>query len=316
MHLRRHLLSALCATAVVVGLAGLANDAWAQYGRVAGLVKDESNQPLKGATIIAENPDTAQTFTATTDDKGRFLMIGLRTGTWRFIAQAPGFALEGGSMPIRQGTPNPPITFTLKKTGAAAFGALGGITAKDLQSDLTDAEALFKQSRWDESVRAYRSIMEKAPTTLAFLNLQIAAAHRAKKDHASALAAYEAVLKAQPDNEKAHIGIAQTHVERGDRNAAEQALLAAAQRAGAGREVFYQLGEMKRTNNQTDDAANWYRKAAAADPAWGKPLYRLGLSAIQHGDKEGATKLMAQVIAVDPVSPEAALAKSSLESLK
>ncbi len=312
MRLRRHLLPALCAVLVTFGTA---REVSAQYGRVAGVVNDENNQPLKGATVTAENQDNPQTFTATTDDKGRFLMIGLRSGTWRFIAQAPGFAPEAGTMMVRMGAPNPPIMFSLKRTSNAAFGALGGIAARDLQEDLAEADEHLRQSRWDDAVRVYRGIMERAPT-LAFINLQVAAAHRAKKDPASALAAYAALLKVQPDNEKAHVGIAQIHVERGDAKAAEDALQAAAARAGAGRDVFYQLGEMKRAANQVEEAIRWYSKAATVDPAWGKPLYQLGLSAIQQGDTKGATKMMAQVIAVDPVSPEAALARSSLESLK
>ena len=63
-------------------------------------------------------------------------------------------------------------------------------------------------------------------------------------------------------------------------------------------------------------AEAWYRKAAETDPFWGKPLYQLGLCALKSGDKDEATRLMARAIAVDPVSPEAALAKASLESLK
>src|SRR5205823_9467848 len=100
-------------------LIGTANRAAAQVGRVGGVVKDEGGQPLKGATITAENQNIGQSFTATTDDKGRFTMIGLRAGTWRFIAQAPGFSPDGGEMPVRMGAPNPPISFTLKKTGNA-----------------------------------------------------------------------------------------------------------------------------------------------------------------------------------------------------
>jgi hypothetical protein len=165
---------ALWTTLLVTGLAG---QAAAQIGRVGGVVKDEGGQPLKGATITAENQNVGQSFTATTDDKGRFTMIGLRAGTWRFIAQAPGFMPDAGDMPVRMGAPNPPISFTLKKTGMGNFGALGGIASKDLQSELAAADALFKQARWDEAVAAYRAVMDRAPT-LAFINLQVAAAYR------------------------------------------------------------------------------------------------------------------------------------------
>jgi tetratricopeptide (TPR) repeat protein len=303
----------LCAAALLV--AGLASPAVAQIGRVGGVVKDEAGQPLKGATITAENRNIGQSFTATTDDKGRFTMIGLRAGTWRFIAQAPGFAPDAGEMPVRMGAPNPPITFALKKSGVANFGALGGIAGKDLQADLSAADALFTQGRWDDAVTAYRAIMEKAPT-LGVINLQLAAAYRNKKDYTAALAAYSSLLRSDPNNEKATVGIAMTNLERGDQKAAEDTLTHAAEGEVAGREIFYSLGEIRFAKGDTDEAMRWYQKAAVADPYWGKPAYKLGLCAIQKGDTAGAINFMNQVVAVDPRSSEATLAKSSLDSLK
>jgi Tfp pilus assembly protein PilF len=294
---------------------GLACQADAQVGRVNGVVKDEGGQPLKGATITAENVNIGQSLTATTDDKGRFTMIGLRAGNWRFYAQAPGFTPDAGEMPVRMGAPNPPIQFVLKKTGNANFGALGGITSKELQNELAAADALFKQARWDDAINAYRSILDKAPP-LSAINLQIAAAYRNKKDYAAAMAAYDAALKSDPGNQKAIIGIATLSLERGDNKTAEDTLMKAAQGPGTAREVFYNLGEVTLARNDADAAAQWYQKAATADPNWGKPLYRLGQLAVKKGDTTNASKLMDQVIAVDPSSAEATLAKTSLDSLK
>src|SRR5205814_565999 len=137
----------------------------------------------------ADNENIGQSFTASTDEKGRFTMIGLRAGVWRFIAQAPGYSPEGGQAPIRMGTPNPPLAFSLKKTGNANFGALGGIASKDLQAELSAADALFNQHKWAESVAAYRAVAAKAPA-LSVVNLQIAAAYRNDKNYDAALAAY------------------------------------------------------------------------------------------------------------------------------
>src|SRR4051794_14592042 len=51
-------------------LLALAGNAAAQVGRVTGTVKDERGDPIRGATIIAENPDASpSSFTASTDDK-------------------------------------------------------------------------------------------------------------------------------------------------------------------------------------------------------------------------------------------------------
>jgi len=296
-------------------LAASVGHAAAQIGRVGGVVKDENGQAIKGATISAENNNIGQSLTATTDDKGRFSMIGLRSGPWKFIAQAPGYLPESGQMPVRMGAPNPPISFTLYRSTITMFGALGGISGKELQADLAAADALYDQQQWDEALASYRRIAEKS-SALSIVNLQIAAVYRNKKDYASALAAYEKVIEGDPDNEKARVGIAMTAIERGDEKAAEEALLGASSSPKAGREVFFNLGELKFTRNETDEAARWYEKAAAADPFWGKPLYKLGLCAMKRGDADAAGRMMAQVIAVDPVSPEAELAKSFLETSK
>jgi len=92
MRHRLHLSGVLPAALFVLALAGTAA---AQTGRVGGVVKDEAGNPIKGATITAENPSASpSSFTATTDDKGRFSIIGLKSGTWTFSGQAPGYALS------------------------------------------------------------------------------------------------------------------------------------------------------------------------------------------------------------------------------
>ena len=63
----------LLAAVLLIALVG---SAAAQTGRVTGVVKDDHGDLVKGATIIAENPDASpSSFTASTDEKGRFGMI-------------------------------------------------------------------------------------------------------------------------------------------------------------------------------------------------------------------------------------------------
>ncbi len=307
---------AVLTVAIVTAWAGLAT----AQGRIAGQVKDESGQAIKGATITAENPNaTPSSFTATTDDKGRFSIIGLRAGQWTVTAQAPGYAPEAGQLDVKTiGTPNPPVSFTLKKGGAGAPGGLGGLTgqaAKDLQADLQAADQLYNSQQWDAAIDKYKAILAKAPT-LSVINLQIAAAYRNKKDYNDALAAYQEVLKADPNNDKAKIGIGMTNLEKGDLKAADETLTQAAQSMGASKEVFYNLGEVKFAEGQADEAAKWYQKAADMDATWGKPLFKLGLVALNKGDKDGAAKMFEKVVQVDPMSPEAAQAKAVIEQLK
>lgn len=300
-----------------VAVLALAAPATAQTGRVGGTVKDDAGQPIKGATIIAENPNAApSSFTATTDDKGRFAIIGLRSGQWAFMAQAPGFANDGFRMDVRTvGQPNPPIEFKLRKAVSAPASALGSIAPKDLQQELLAADALYNAQQWDQAIAAYRAILAKTPA-LTVINLQIASAYRNKRDYDNAIAAYNDLLKSDPNNDKARIGIGMTNLEKGDLGAAEATLTQAAQGANPTREVFYNLGEVKFAKGETDEAARWYEKAVALDPNWGKPLLKLALVQLNKGDKAATISALERVIAADPTSAEATQAKTVIEQLR
>ncbi len=157
--------------------------------------------------------------------------------------------------------------------------------------------------------------MTKAPS-LSVINLQVAAAYRNKKDYDSALAAYSDLLKADPNNDKAKIGIGMTNLEKGDLEAAEKTLQAAAQSLGATREVFYNLGEVEFAKGKTDEAVAAYTRASQIDPRWGKPVFALGKVALNKGDTKGAIEAFNKVVEIDPSSPEAAQAKAVVDQLK
>src|SRR5262245_31986456 len=224
----------------------------AQVARVSGIVRDEAGQPLKGATIRAENPDAPlNTLTAATDDKGRFAIIGLARGEWMFTAEAPGFQSQYAELNIqRTGTPQPPLVFALPKAVVRPPAGIEGVTARDLRQQLETADGLFKQQKFDEAIAIYRSILRSAPS-LSVVNLQIAAAYRNTKDYDKAIAAYSELLKNEPENGKAQVGLAMATLEKGDRPAAEQLLAQAAAAPGAGRDVLFSLAELKRAGNKT-----------------------------------------------------------------
>jgi Tfp pilus assembly protein PilF len=313
----RHASKLLTAIALGAALIVSALPAAAQTGRVGGTVKDQNGQPIKGATIVAENPQSSpSSFTTTSDDKGRFSIIGLRSGTWKITASAPGFTPGGGSVPIRTiGAPNPPVDIVLAAGAPGPTGALAGVDTKALQGELQKAEELMNAQQYDAAIAAYNAILEKTPA-LTMINLQIGRAHRMKKDYDAALATYKKMLEANPNDERAKIEIGMTNLEKGDFAAAEAALTEASQSVSASREVFYNLGEVKFAKGETDAAMEAYKRAAAMDPNWGKPLFKIGLGHLQKGDTKAAIEALEKVIAVDPNSPEAGMAKATVEQLK
>jgi tetratricopeptide (TPR) repeat protein len=308
-HLPRFALVALSAIAI-------ASSAVAQPGRVAGTVTDENGRPIRGATVKAESPaSTPSVFTATTDDKGRFSILGLQKGTWRFTASAPGYEPSQGRGEVSAQKSNPAIEFRLFKSGGGPPRPLAGVNARELQGEIEAAEALLNAKQYDQAIAAYQSVLARAPS-LTLVNLQIGNAHRLKKDYDRALSAYGQVLKTDPTNEQARINIGITNLEKGDLKAADETLAGIASGPSAGREAFYYLGEVKRAQGQADEAARWYQKAADADPAWARPVLRLGDMATEGNNGEAAIRFYEKVIALNPDSAEAAEARSAIERIR
>jgi tetratricopeptide (TPR) repeat protein len=310
-----HAFAAVRGACAALLLTTIATTAAAQGSRVVGIVKDESGQPIKGATLSLENPDAIpRSFTATSDDRGRFAIIGLKSGEWSIVAQAPGFIADAGRVVVRVAAPATP-TFVLRRAPQPPPSALGNVGASSLQTDLRAADQQYNAQQWDQAIASYKAILTKAPA-LSFINLQIGAAYRGKKDYDDAIAAYNDILKADPSSDKARVGLGVTYMEKGDLGAAENALAQAAQAPTASKELLYSLGEVEAARGNKADAMKWYQKASASDPNWGKPLLQMGKASLQTGDRANATAMLERVLAVDPASAEATQARSMIEQIR
>ena len=189
----------------------------AQAARATGTVRNIEGRPIKGATVRAMNPDAhPPEFTSVTDDKGRFAMIGLRSGTWTFRVDAEGFNPVEASAPMRvAGTP--PMTFTLER----ALGPLPNALAADIEKQLAAAKQHRDAGRLDQAISAYQEIRTRNPK-LTMVNLVLGDVYRRKAaqegDPAArqalfdrALASYNALL--DEDAERAKAAIESTRAE-------------------------------------------------------------------------------------------------------
>jgi tetratricopeptide (TPR) repeat protein len=137
----------------------LAVPALAQTARASGTVKDTAGKSMKGATVKATNKDAYPSqITSTTDEKGRWAMIGLRTGTWTFLVEAPGFARQEAQWPVRvAGTV--PMHFVL----ARDLGPIPGALTKNIQQQLAAANAMRDKGQLDQALVAYEQIRDQNP---------------------------------------------------------------------------------------------------------------------------------------------------------
>jgi hypothetical protein len=199
-----------------------AASAAAQSGRAQGFVRDVNGRPVRSAIVRAHNdnghPADVQ---SATDDKGRWAMIGLASGEWRFVVEAPGYVSASASIPVRVAAA-PPLTFTLTHDP----GPLPGALDKNIQQEIADANALRDQGRLDQAISAYDNIRANNPR-LTNVQLVLAETYRARAAQERtastrdsllnrALTAYGDVLKIDATNERAQAGISATRAELAD----------------------------------------------------------------------------------------------------
>src|SRR5262245_34915506 len=191
---------------------------FAQSARASGTVRDQTGRPLKGATVKAINKDAyPPEIASSTDDKGRWAMIGLRTGTWTFVAEAPGFTKAQTPWAVRVGGTQP-IPFVL----ARDLGPIPNQLTKTVQQQIAAANALRERGQLEQAIAAYEQVREQNPTLTA-MNLVVAGAYRqraAQETNATtrralldrAMASYTTVLTTEPDNARAKAELDATKV--------------------------------------------------------------------------------------------------------
>jgi tetratricopeptide (TPR) repeat protein len=199
----------------------LAGQAAAQTARASGIVRDASGHPVRGAVVRAMNEQAhPPQITSTTDDKGRWAMIGLATGSWQFVIEAAGFVTQSVAAPVRVAAPA-----TLAVTMARDLGPIPNALDKGIAQQVTDANTMRDQGRFDQALAAYQEIRTKNPRLTA-ISLVLGDTYRRKaaqeRDPSArtallqqAINSYSDVLKVDASNERAKTEIESTRAEVG-----------------------------------------------------------------------------------------------------
>lgn len=211
---RLQLVSVAMALAVCVAV-----PASAQSARATGSVRDTAGHAIRSAIVRAVNQEGRPSeITSTTDDKGRFAMIGLTSGTWTFVAEAPGFVAQRVDLPVRVGG-TPPMNFVL----AHDPGPLPNTLDKNIAQEIADANALRDQGRYDQAIGAYQELRTRNPM-LTSLTLVLADTYRRKAEQEPdaaakqklfdlALSTYTEALKSDATSARAQAEIETTRAE-------------------------------------------------------------------------------------------------------
>jgi hypothetical protein len=197
----------------------VAGPATAQTARASGTVRDTDGKAIKGATIRAANPDAyPPRVVSTSDDRGRWAIIGLRTGTYTFTVEAPGYLPVEAPVSVRVAA-SAPLVFTLARDPGPVPGAL----PSNIQAQVAAANMLREQGRHDQAISVYQEIRQKNPKLTA-VNFVLAEMYRLRAAQETdpalrrtlidrAIASYTELLDSEADNQRARTELERTRAE-------------------------------------------------------------------------------------------------------
>lgn len=252
----------------------LATSAFAQAGLVKGRVVDAQGQPVEGAKVELETEGKkAQT---TTDKKGEFVQIGLKSGAYKVTATKD--KLAGSAMAnVRQGgSSNIEV-----RVAAAAAGGVDNKKFQALQAAFSAGNAAAQSGDHDGAIAKFEEALTIMPECKdCFTN--IGYEYNAKRDYMKAEEAFKKALAMDPSLGDAATGLGVAYVN---------------------------TGKFKEAKEQFDVAVK-------ADPRNGFAQYQLGMASINLNQMADAVKALEAYLEVDPTGEKAAEVKATLPALK
>lgn len=294
-------------------------------GRVTGTIMDVGGVPIEGVLIVAQSADNKTKLEGKTDKKGRFTIMGLGTGTWRFTASKEGFIPAGTVMQVNQLKMNNPVELVLKTMS-------GGEAVHQSHEGLETFEkgnALMKEEKYQDAIKAFEEFLAKFPEVYQ-ARLNIATAAMRMGDNVRADAEFKAALEkalpsdpaAQKDDEsavRALSGLGSMALQNNDFETARKYFARALEISPRDEAEAFSVGEIFFSGQQLDEAIKYFQLAIQIKPAWSKPYYKLGLVYLKKGDYALALECLNKFVEIDSQNPEVPSIRamiSAVEKLK
>src|SRR5512143_3844744 len=307
---------ALAAAGLLLGLALLASPARAQTGTARGKVLDSDGKPLAEATVVIEfQGGINRKFETRTNKKGEWMQVGVQPGPYRFTASKDGFQSGVADIyRINLGDATTVPDFRLQTTKQAA-NAPGG-EADQLRKAFSAAVELQSAGKLDEAIAAYKALLEANPDVPeAYLNL--GSMYATKKDNAAAEAAYQKALELRPGFTDAATSLARLYQAMGQGEKALAVMDQATSANPADAKSQYSRGLVLMQGGKTEDAVKAFEAASTADPTMADAFYWLGSQLLNLGRTDEAAAAYEKYLALNPGNPQqVAAAQGILAALK
>lgn len=288
---------------------------WRGRGRLQGKVELPDGSPAAGATVTLTWNDTGEgPDPMTTDDKGRFAMIGLAGGTWNVQIELEGYLIENGTVQVSgvQGMQAKPLNVTLAPIPEDAQGP-------NILGMVEEGNQLLQAQQYPEARAKYEeALAELEPKNHPPILMGVARTHFQEENTDEALATMDRILEIEPGNVAAlKLAIQMASIAGMDAEAdAYMARLPEGETVQLDPNVSLNRGIEAYNGGDLETAMGHFDSVVSQNPDLADGYYYRGLIYLQQGDNEKALADFQRFLELDPEHAEAATAREFVSYLE
>lgn len=322
---RRRIDPSLFSTAIAVLIVGIIiaatpTSASAQgRARLRGEVTDAAGEPLEGVQVTAYNASfTTNTFTAETDEKGKWAILGFgnTTARWAFTFELEGYVTVEIGHTVQALDRNEDLDVSMEAATPVASTSAGIAADTVNPENYRTGVAAFEAGDYGAAITSWRTFLAENPEAFPVW-LRVAEAHVRLDETPEAASAYERVLALDGENQTALFMLAALRANEGELDEALGYFERVVARDPENASLYYNIGEIYFQQSLSDQAITFYTQALEIDPEYAAAHKQVGFAYVNTGQMDMAIASFERYLELVPADGEdAAIVTGILEALK
>ena len=279
-------------------------------GRIRGKVVDPSGNPIPKVTIKIEfQGEMTQSYTATTNDKGEYIHIGIRPGKYRLTPVKEGYRpVEYSYYDIQVHPSDTPVQTDMKmelipqatpQQGAAQQKDDAASAANAQLAERNKAASLLNEGKVNEAVAALEKLVEAEPNN-ATLQYNLGVAYERRDQFDKSRQRFEEAIKLKPDFGDAFLAIGNSFMTQKNFVDAITPLSKAVELLPQSYEAAYNLGACYSNSGNYAEAEGAFKKAIAINPKEPIVHQQLGMALLGQSKKDEAKMEFQKYLELNP----------------
>jgi len=305
---------------VVLAVSSVAEgQAWKGRGRLEGRVVDAAGKPIAGAELkVRLKKGDVGPPPIKTDEKGRWVYMGLANGEWNIDFDKPGFVPGRIVVNVSEVTRTPFLEYRLEAAAAAPEpekAATAGLPPEAVEA-VKQGNVALEEKRFADARAAFEKASAGLPDNVSLL-FALARSYSGEGNAEKAIETVRKITRKEPGNNGAWLLLANLELEKGNLEGGQAALSTVPDDFVKDPNVFLNIGVLFLNRKKPLDAETYFTKAIALAPAAHDGYYYRGLARVSADRKAEAKADLRKTVELAPAaSNEAREARQLLEALQ